>query len=105
MKKIISVVLIICTFALLFVGCGAKAKNYDLAIGVAVTDPLQLIANGLTTVETPKIYSFLAEYFAKEEVETIVQKPYSYGIAVGLAPGVDEGRELCQIAVVELQAI
>ena len=41
-------------------------------IGVAVTDPLQLIANGLTTVETPKIYSFLAEYFAKEEVETIV---------------------------------
>ena len=41
-------------------------------IGVAVTDPLQLIANGLTTVETPKIYSFLAEYFAKEDVETIV---------------------------------
>ena len=40
--------------------------------GIAVTDPLQMIANGLTTVDTPKIYTFLAEYFAKEEVETIV---------------------------------
>ena len=41
-------------------------------IGVAVTDPLQMIANGLTTVETPKIYTFLTEYFTREEVETIV---------------------------------
>ena len=41
-------------------------------IGIAVTDSLQMIANGLTTIETPKIYSFLAEYFTKEEVETIV---------------------------------
>ena len=41
-------------------------------IGIAVTDPLQMIANGLTTVDTPKIYTFLAEYFAHEEVETIV---------------------------------
>ena len=41
-------------------------------IGIAVTDPLQMIANGLTTVDTPKIYTFLAEYFSKEEVETIV---------------------------------
>ena len=31
-----------------------------------------MIANGLTTVDTPKIYTFLAEYFAHEEVETIV---------------------------------
>ena len=36
-------------------------------IGVAVTDPLQIIANGLTTVETPKIYSFLTEYFVTEK--------------------------------------
>ena len=40
--------------------------------GIAVTDPLQMIANGLTTVDTPKIYTFLAEYFTKEEVEIIV---------------------------------
>ena len=31
-----------------------------------------MIANGLTTVETPKIYTFLTEYFTREEVETIV---------------------------------
>ena len=41
-------------------------------IGIATTDPLQMIANGLTTVETPKIYTFLTEYFTREEVETIV---------------------------------
>ena len=41
-------------------------------IGIAATDPLQMIANGLTTVETPKIYTFLTEYFTREEVETIV---------------------------------
>ena len=40
--------------------------------GIAVTDPLQMIANGLTTVETPKLYAFLADYFGSEEVETIV---------------------------------
>ena len=48
MKKIISVVLIICTFALLFVGCGAKAKNYDLAIGVAVTDKAAKLSADVT---------------------------------------------------------
>lgn len=41
-------------------------------IGVAVTDPLQIIANGLTTVATKDIWTFLAEYFAKEKVETLV---------------------------------
>lgn len=40
--------------------------------GIAVTDTLQLIPNGLTTIETTKLESFLAEYFAREEVETIV---------------------------------
>ena len=40
--------------------------------GIAVTDTLQMIANGLTTIETPKLYTFLADYFAREEVETIV---------------------------------
>lgn len=40
--------------------------------GIAVTDPLQLIPNGLTTVDTPKLEVFLAEYFSHEQVETIV---------------------------------
>ena len=40
--------------------------------GVAVTDPLQIIANGLTTVEAAKLPDFVVEYVKKEEVETIV---------------------------------
>lgn len=40
--------------------------------GIAVTDPLQIIANGLTTVSTHELFTFLENYFAKEEVETIV---------------------------------
>lgn len=40
--------------------------------GIAVTDPLQLIANGLTTVSTPTLFDFIMEYTSKEEVERIV---------------------------------
>ena len=40
--------------------------------GLAVTDNLQMIANGLTTVETKDLEKFLAEYLAKEDVSTIV---------------------------------
>ncbi len=40
--------------------------------GIAVTDSLQIIASGLTTVETRNNLSFLKDYIKKEEVETIV---------------------------------
>lgn len=40
--------------------------------GLAVSDPLQIIANGLTTVETSRIFDFLNEYLQKEEVSCIV---------------------------------
>jgi putative Holliday junction resolvase len=40
--------------------------------GIAVTDPLKLIATGLTTVETPKLVQFLKEYLGKEEVEKVI---------------------------------
>ena len=40
--------------------------------GLAVTDPLRIIATGLTTVETPKLLAFLKEYFKKEPVELII---------------------------------
>ena len=40
--------------------------------GLAVTEPLQIIASGLTTVETPTLFNFLKEYFKKEEVELIL---------------------------------
>ena len=40
--------------------------------GIAVTDTLQIIANGLTTVPTHNIFEFLKEYFEKEPVDCIV---------------------------------
>lgn len=40
--------------------------------GVAVTDDLQIIASGLTTVRTHDLFDFLKDYFAKNEVELIV---------------------------------
>ncbi len=40
--------------------------------GIAVTDPLQLIANGLTAVPTAALMDFIVEYIRKEDVERIV---------------------------------
>lgn len=40
--------------------------------GLAVTDPLKIIASGLCTVETPKLVAFLKNYFSKEEVELVI---------------------------------
>ncbi len=37
--------------------------------GIAVTDHLQIIASGLTTVPTNELYTFLKEYTNNEEVE------------------------------------
>ena len=41
-------------------------------VGLAVTDTLQMIAGGLTTVATKEIFIFLKNYFAKEIVECVV---------------------------------
>lgn len=40
--------------------------------GLAVTDPLQLIANGLTTVATHELMGYLVNYVKRESVERIV---------------------------------
>lgn len=40
--------------------------------GIAVTDPAQIIAGGLTTVETSGLMQFLKDYVSREPVETIV---------------------------------
>ena len=40
--------------------------------GLAVTDPLQIIASGLATVESFKLIPFLKDYFKKEVVELII---------------------------------
>ena len=41
-------------------------------VGIAVTDPLQIIATRLTTVATHEIWVFLKEYFLKENVEKVI---------------------------------
>ena len=40
--------------------------------GLAVSDPLKIIANGLCTVDTTTLLTFLKDYFLKEEVEQVV---------------------------------
>ena len=40
--------------------------------GLAVTDPLRIIANGLTTVETKNLFDFLMQYIRSEKVDRIV---------------------------------
>lgn len=41
-------------------------------VGVAVTDTLQMIANGLDTVHPLDLFPFLEKYFAKEKVDGLV---------------------------------
>ncbi len=44
--------------------------------GIAVTDQLQIIASGLTTVNTTELFTFLKDYISKEKVELfLVGKP------------------------------
>lgn len=49
------------------------AIDYGLKrTGIAVTDPLRIIATALTTIESAKIFTFLEEYLKKEAVEMIL---------------------------------
>ncbi len=40
--------------------------------GIAVTDPLQIIATGLTTIESANLIPFLQKYFLEESVELVI---------------------------------
>jgi putative Holliday junction resolvase len=40
--------------------------------GIAVTDDMQIIASGLTTVASPTAIAFLKDYFSKENVEVVL---------------------------------
>ncbi|ACU08140.1 Putative Holliday junction resolvase [Flavobacteriaceae bacterium 3519-10] len=49
------------------------AVDYGKArCGIAATDDFQIIASGLDTVETKNIFTFLAGYFAANNVELVV---------------------------------
>ena len=62
---------LICTFVatmsrILAIDFGRKRT------GIAVTDPMQIIANGLTTVSTHQLMDFLLNYIKQEPVERII---------------------------------
>lgn len=62
---------LICTFVttmsrILAIDYGRKRT------GIAVTDPMQIIANGLTTVSTHRLMDFLLNYIKQEPVERII---------------------------------
>jgi len=53
----------------------ARVLALDIGLkrtGIAVTDDFQLIASGLTTIETPQLISFLQKYLAQEKVVAFV---------------------------------
>lgn len=55
--------------------CMARILAIDYGLkrtGIAVTDPLQIIATGLTTVESVQLIPFLKTYLAKEAVEKFI---------------------------------
>jgi len=61
-------------------------------VGIAVTDPLQIIANGLDTVPTSEIFDFLKTYTDNEEVsEIVVGMPlHADGNPTGLEPAIND---------------
>lgn len=53
----------------------ARIMSFDFGtkrIGIAVTDPMKIIANGLTTVHPKDIIDFLKKYLTTETIETFV---------------------------------
>lgn len=40
--------------------------------GIAVSDPMQIIANGLTTIPTCHLFDYVVDYISKEPVERII---------------------------------
>ena len=40
--------------------------------GIAVTDPLKIIASALTSVPTPEVMAFVEKYCSQEDVECFV---------------------------------
>ncbi|MEO6537274.1 MAG: Holliday junction resolvase RuvX [Ferruginibacter sp.] len=66
--------------------------------GLAVTDPLQIIATGLITIASPELIPYLRKYFQQETVELII---------IGLPKNWDEsathGTPLAEAAIKKLQ--
>ncbi len=72
-----------CARPILTLGCSITPVKSELArilsidygqkrTGLAVTDPLQIIAGGLATVSTSGLFDWLKDYLSKESVERII---------------------------------
>jgi putative Holliday junction resolvase len=61
----------------------ARVMAFDYGqkrVGVAATDPLQIISTAIDTIETKQIFPFIKTYLAREQVETfVVGYPYNDG--------------------------
>lgn len=66
--------------------------------GIAVTDPLQIIATGLTTIESRELIPFLKKYFATEPVELII-----IGLPVNWDESDTHGTPLVKAAIKKLE--
>jgi putative Holliday junction resolvase len=66
--------------------------------GLAVTDPLQIIATGLATIDSKELIPYLKKYFLAEQVELVI---------IGLPKNWDEsdthGTPLVEAAIKKLQ--
>jgi putative Holliday junction resolvase len=66
--------------------------------GIAVTDPLQIIATGLTTIASHELIPFLKNYFLKETVELII-----IGLPKNLDDSPTHGTPLAKAAIKRLK--
>jgi putative Holliday junction resolvase len=66
--------------------------------GLAVTDPLQIIATGLATIESGQLIPFLKKYFSEETVELVI---------IGLPKNLDDsdthGTPLAEAAIKKIR--
>ena len=65
--------------------------------GLAVTDPVRIIATALTTVETPTLLQYIKDYCAREEVDEFV-----VGLAMHMDGTPSESMQYIEPFVVEL---
>jgi putative holliday junction resolvase len=66
--------------------------------GIAVTDPMQIIATGLTTIDSHELIPFLKKYFETETVELII-----IGMPLNLDDSDTDGTEPAKKAIVRIQ--
>ncbi len=66
--------------------------------GIAVTDPLQIIATGLTTIDSKELIPFLKKYFTSETVELVI-----IGLPVNWDESDTHGTPLVKAAIKKIQ--